>query len=504
MRKLRVTLMLVVCFVAATGGRLAAGAAVPEQIVVAVPNDIVSLDPHAHSDFLTRMRMEGAIEETLVRLGTQGEYEPGLATAWRVVNPTTWEFTIRPGVRFHNGELLTAQTVKFTLERCLNPATKCPRRGMFAEIAEVTAPSDSTVQIVTKHPFAALPTALTYATVVPMRALQADPNALRKAAIGTGPMRFVEWVEGQRLVVERFDGYWGRKPLFKRVVYRPIPDDVARVAALQAGEVDFISNLTPEMAKVIARTPGLQVARRGQRMIYIGLDAFGRTTKALADVRVRQAMNYAVNKDVLIKDILEDNAFVNVGGMFPINPGFDSTLRPYPHDLARARQLLAAAGYPEGFEVTFSFVAGIEGSMKTKEVVESVASDLGKVGIRVRLNQLETAAFWDGYFGKRHSMYVLTWGSTPEAGQQLRTLLHSKARGLYYNNPKADELIDSYFAALDEQKRRSIGRTLHHFVHDDAPFLFLYHQYHLFGMRANFTWIERPAEFITLNELGWQ
>jgi peptide/nickel transport system substrate-binding protein len=483
---------------------LAEAAEAPEQIVVGVPNDIVSLDPEAQAEFGTRMIMEGSIEENLVRLSADGEYHPLLATAWRIVDPTTWEFSIREGVRFHDGEPLTAETVKFSIDRCLNPATKCPRRGQLAEIKEAVVVNGSTIRIITQRPSAALPTALTYLPIVPMKAIQADPQLYGKRDVGTGPMRFVEWVKGQRLVTERYDGYWDKKSAFKRIVYRPIPEGVTRIAALQSHEVDMISNLDPEMASVIERTPGLRVDRRGMRMIFIGLDATGNNNKALADKRVRQAMNYAVNKEVLIKDILGGYAFPNVGAMFPINPGFDRALKPYPYDPQQAKRLLAAAGYQNGFDVTFTFAPGIEGSLKTAEIVQSIASDLGSVGIRAHIEQVEPAASWERYYAKRLQMFVGTWGSSPEAGLQFRTLLHSKARGLYYVNPQADQLIDAYFSAMDARSRGEAGTKLHRFVNEDVPFIFLYHQHQLFGLRSNITWAPRPVEFIYVTDLGWK
>jgi peptide/nickel transport system substrate-binding protein len=190
--------------------------------------------------------------------------------------------------------------------------------------------------------------------------------------------------------------------------------------------------------------------------------------------------------------------------MFPINPGFDRTLKPYPYDPEQAKRLLAAAGYQNGFDVTFTFAPGLEGSLKTAEVVQSIASDLGKVGIRVRISQVEPAAHWEAYYAKRLQMFVGTWGSSPEAGLQFRTLLHSKARGLYYVNPQTDKLIDAYFSALDNRTRAEAGSSLQHFVNDDAPFIFLYHQYQIFGMRSNITWAPRPVEFINVTDLDWK
>jgi peptide/nickel transport system substrate-binding protein len=498
----RLMAIAIVCCVSAVSPTVVSAA--PPQILVAVPNDIVSQDPHATSDFVTNQIMTGTVYETLVKVGTKGEYEPALATSWKVLNNETWEFRLRPDVKFHNGEPLTAETVKFSLDRCLNPANRCPRRGQLAVVKAVEVLDALTVRITTETAFAALPSALMFGFIVPMRAVQADSQALQRQAIGTGPMRLVEWQRGQRLIFERFPDYWGRKVRFDRIIYRPIPDEIARVAALQAGEVHLVTAMPPEMVPVLTRNPKTGVSKRGLRQIYIGMDATGTNHKALADVRVRQAMNYAVNKEVLVERILGGNAVLNVGGMFPQAPGFDTRLVPYAHEPAKAKQLLSEAGYPNGFEVTLNFVPGIEGSLKTKEVVESIASDLGKVGVQVRLAQMEAAAFWDGYYGKKYQMYLLTWGTSPESGLYYRTLLHSKTRGLYYRNPQTDELIDAWFAALDSRRRVELGRRLHRHVYEQAPFIFLFNQQSIFGLSAQLTWVDRPIEVIWTYDLDWK
>lgn len=495
-------ILAVVIFISGLAYSVAAPA--QNQVIIAVPNDIVSLDPHATSDFVTNQILTGTVYETLVKVGTKGEYEPALAVSWRILDNSTWEFKLQPNVKFHNGESLTAEAIKFSLDRCLTVANKCPRRGQLEVIHNVQVVDSMTVRISTVTSFAALPSALLFGFIVPPRAVQSDPRALEKQAIGTGPMRLVEWQRGQRAVFDRFPEYWGKKPSIDGITYRPIPDEIARIAALQAGEVHMVTAMPPDMAPVLQRNPKTALLRRGARQIYVGLDATGVNHKATADTRVRQAMNYAVNKDVLIQKILLGNAESNIGGMFPQAPGFDTNLKPYPHDPERARKLLADAGYPNGFEIPFHFVPGIEGSMKTKEVVETLASDLAKVGIKVHLQQMEAGAFWDLYHGKKLTMFVLTWGTSPEAGLYYRTLLHSKTRGYYYRNLKTDELIDSWFAALDQQKRVDLGRQLQRHVNEQAPYIFLYNQYALFGGRANLEWVERPTEVIFAYDLSWK
>lgn len=494
------TVVLVVLGLGAPGGN----AARVREITVAVPNDLVSLDPSAHSDQVTDEIMTGAVYEMLDRQGNPMGYEPQVAQSWRIVNDTTWEFTIRPGIRFHNGEPVTAEVVKYSLDRCLEPANKCPRRGHLAIISKVEVVNSSTVRLQTEQPYASLPSGLELGFIEPMKALQADPQALQKRAIGTGPMRFVEWDRGQRLVLERNPDYWGKPAAFDRVIYRPIPDEIARVAALQAGEVQLATAIPPEMVPVLTRNPKTAVDRRGLREVYIGLDSRGRNEKPTADVRVRQAMNLAVNKDVLITKILQGNAIYDVGGMFPTMPGFDPGLKPYAYDPAKAKQLLAEAGYPNGFDITLTYVPGIEGSLKTTEVMESVASDLGKIGIRVHLVTSEVGAFWSAYHAAKLQMYVATWGTAPESGLSYRTLLHSKTRGYYYQNAKTDELLNAYFAALDAHKRTIVGRELQRYIYDQAPFLFLFNQLNLYGMSSHVTWGPRPSDIMWVTDMGWK
>jgi peptide/nickel transport system substrate-binding protein len=449
--------------------------------------------------------MSGAVYDTLVQIGSDGQIEGALAESWKVVDDTTWEYKLRAGVKYHNGEPFTAQAAKFSLDRLLSPELKSPRASNVASMKDVQVVDDSTIRVHTKTPDAALNSGLLYGYMVPPKALSEKPDLLKTQAIGTGPLKFVEWKKDERVVFERNPDFWGPKVAFERVTYRPIPDDAARVSALIAGEVHLITAVPSDQVPVLEKGATTAVDKRTQRMIYLGLDSLGKNAPELKDKRVRQAINYAVNKDTLIKDIHNGLAIPNVGGMFPQSPGFDKTLKPYPHDPNKAQQLLTEAGYPNGFPLAFDASIGLEGAQKVKEVSESIASDLGKVGIRVKLNIIEAAPFWDKYReSKTSQMYLLTWGASPESGLLMRTLLHSKVRGYYYQNAETDRLLDAYFAALDSKKRFEIGSQLHRQVYDEAPYLFLYQQLGIYGLNKQLKWAQRDDHIIRPHDLSWQ
>jgi peptide/nickel transport system substrate-binding protein len=203
-----------------------------------------------------------------------------------------------------------------------------------------------------------------------------------------------------------------------------------------------------------------------------------------------------------VKSLLLGYAVRLNGPFFPITPGYDASLKPYPYDPDRAKRLLADAGYPNGFDVEFAVSPNLQGIAKGMEVAEAIAGQLGRVGVRAKLNVQESAAMFGLYAAKKFQMYMFPWKSNPESGRHLETLLHSKTRGYYYQNPDADRLIEAYFAALDLKRREAIGHELHAFLREDAPWVFLYQQQDLFGVRKTVSWEAKPDYLMRMRDVA--
>ncbi|MBI2014903.1 MAG: ABC transporter substrate-binding protein, partial [Candidatus Rokubacteria bacterium] len=278
-----------------------AGAADPRgELRVAIPWTPENLDPTMNLSSI-RAAVGVSLFDSLVGRDAEGRIVPELAESWKLLDDTTWQLRLRRGVVFHNGEPFTAEAVRFTVQRVLDPSQKSPNRANIAEIVRVDVLDDVTVNLVTRQPYAALLGRLIDFPIVPPKYTAERGAAFALRPVGTGPFRFVELVKDERMVVEAFDRHWRGAPRIQKITFKPVPEPFTRAAALRAGEVDLITTVPPTLARELERVAGLRVLRVPSTwQIYLGLNAF---RKPLADVRVRQALNYATDVDAIIKNV---------------------------------------------------------------------------------------------------------------------------------------------------------------------------------------------------------
>ena len=463
-----------------------ANAAAPKQLVISQAADATSLDAHMQSQAET-MTVVFNIYEQLVDFTEKFEPVPSLATAWKQVDPVTWRFTLRKGVTFHNGEAFNARAVKFSFDRLVDPNQKAPMGTRLMAIKEVKVVDDFTVDIVTKEPYAPLLYMISlYMSVVPPDTVKQMGDAnFGRSGIGTGPYRVVKWVKDQELVLEANPKYWKGAPRIGRVVFRPIPEDSARVAALQTGESDIIASVPPERWKDLQQDKATRLTARTGTMLYMGLDTFH---PPLNDVRVRRALNHAIDVDTIISKILLGTADRMNGPFFKSALGYDKSIPPFRYDPALAKKLLAEAGYPNGFETTLSALPAQEGASKMLEVAETLAYQLGQVGVKVKIDTLEPATAFARYRAQQFKMYFYTWPESPEPDRYLYTLFHSQARGYYYKNAEADKLLEQGRSTFNVDERRKVYESLHRVLVQDVPWVYLYTQMTGFGVRRDVKW----------------
>jgi len=482
---------------------LPAGAAQAREadLIISQKADVETFDPSQTNNTSTH-NVNINIFDTLVRLSDDGRSFVGeLAESWKLVDPTTWQFKLRRGVKFHDGEELNAAAVKFTFDSTMDPERKTRERPTYTAFKEVRVDDPYTVSFITHRPYAIALTQLQYLMIVPPGYVkQVGWDEFGRRPVGSGAFKFKEWERDVRVVLEANDAYWKGKPKLRTLAFRPIPEDAARIAAIQRGEVDIIDAVPYDRIKELQGIPAVRISQRQGEQIYIGLDTL--RVEPFKKREVRQALNYAVNADALVKSLLLGYAVRLNGPFFPTTPGYDEKIPAYPYDPERARRMLAQAGYPAGFDVDFALSPAFQGIAKGAEVGEAVAGQLARVGGRVKIVVQDSAAIFSDYSAKKLQMYLFAWKSSPEAGRHLETLLHSKTRGYYYQNPEADRLIDAYFAALDPRKRREAGRELHAFLREDAPWIFLYQQMDLFGVRKNVTWEAKPDYLMRMRDVS--
>jgi peptide/nickel transport system substrate-binding protein len=454
----------------------------PFEVVMGIAANVGELHPNLTSLTTDWIILE-QIMDPLIVLGPDGTFQPWLATEWEISEDgLTWTFKLREGVSFSNGEPFNAEAVKFTFEDALS-VEGSSQTNVINELEAVNVIDEYTIETVTGRTNPIWLGQIAHLFMMPPEYSQEVGTAgFNEEPVGTGAFTLVEWVKDDHVTVAKNPDWWNGEPKVDQIIFRTIPEASARVASLQAGETDIIEVVPFDSIPQIEAQEGLSVLDRGGAITYIGLD----TLRGLptADVRVRQAMNYAVDAGAIAEFVLSGRAEAVPGGLWPVSPGWDPTL-PFYNNKDMARQLLIDAGYPDGFEIEFS-IAQVQGMLQYKEVAQAVQAELAEVGITVNILELETAAMFDAYAASEFEMYFFPWRSNPEAARHFNTLLHSTTRGYYYADAEGmDPLIDDFMTEMDVEKRYESGKVLNAYVHEEAPWIFMYVQQEGFGVNTD-------------------
>ncbi len=480
------------------------------KITIAQGVDPSTLDPMNHQESPAGNVCRNLFD-TLLERDQELKIQPMLARELpRLVSPTVWEFKLRPGAKFHNGEPVDAEAVKFSLERLVDPKLKLRGSPPFAPLSHVEIVDALTVRIHTRAPWPILDTlmsAIQAAILPPRHYRDKDSSQAGRAPVGSGPFRFVQWVRDERIELEANEQYWRGAPRVKTLVFRPIPDDAVRVAALQNGEVDVAVNIPPHLATIIANHPKLFLTtapsvRTIQLMYYTHqYDAqhklIGPYPGPTADRRVRLAMNYAVDVDDIIKNVLDGKAVRTALMLTDKHFGFDPGIKPIKQDLAKSKQLLAEAGFPNGLEITLNSPQGRY--VRDKEVAEALAGQLTKAGIRTTLKTHE----WVHYFGtlaynhRTQPVWLLGWGTSTYDAETVYVPLFRAGRFLSnYYNADFEGMIEQAQATMDAKKRVEIYHRINRLWVEDAAAMPLYQQIDLYGATKRTVWKARGDEAI--------
>ncbi|XDA98016.1 ABC transporter substrate-binding protein [Sulfitobacter sp. LCG007] len=437
-----------------------------------------SIDPH-WSTLGSQAEALRHVFDTLVDVDETLQLKPGLAVSWEPVDDTTWEFKLREGVTFHDGSPFTAEDVKFSIERI--PAVTGPMSmtlyTKYVDSVEVV--DDYTLRVTTKGIAPALPNDFTRLFVVPsetgMEAGNEEFNSGEKA-IGTGPYTFVSWQPKGDMVLERYADYWGEAPAWERVVRKEIPDDAARVAALRSGQVNMI-NYVPASDYLAMQNDGdietfvsdsiyilnVQPSVKDEEPQPITVDGEPVDGNPLQDKRVREALDLAINRDVLVDVVLEGlgtpaNQLMPEGFF-----GYSDKIGEKPYDIEKAKALMAEAGYPDGFEVDFTCTNNrVPGDAV---VCEALAQMWSRLGLTVNAQALNGTVFFPAAAREEYTMAMSAWGTlTGEAAYTYGAMVHSKddEKGFGnfnrtgYSNPEFDEVFVRGTQTLDPEERRKL------------------------------------------------
>jgi peptide/nickel transport system substrate-binding protein len=461
------------------------------QLVIAQGTDAVTMDPH-NTTQMTAMQPFNFVYEKLLNRDKDMKLVPELAEGWKSIDDTTWEVRIKNGVKFHNGEDFNADAVKFTLDR-VRIAGATHVSGGFTTIAEVRVVDPSTVHIVTKQPDPLLPARLAQwgaQMLPPSYFKEVGTEGLARKAVGTGPYRFAQWRKDDMLILEANPTYAGERPKFSRVVFRPIPDEFARVSALIAGEVDIAVNIPVDFTdrvKTGGSTYLAQTLAGATDVFLMGSD------EALKSRDVRLALNLAIDRKKLVDTLFRGFAKPISQGAAPTDFGYNPNIPDYPYDPERAKKLLADAGYGKGLNLVVQSSQGY--ILGDKLVVEAVVEMLKKVGVDAQPRIVEIARRTE-MLGKRAitGLLLANPGSTTfDADGIVWRLLHPEAlAGSYWPRGQKDtdffKIMEAARYTIDHDKRRDLYYKAAEILHDDPPWLYLWQEFFLYGVncRVNF------------------
>ena len=485
-------------------------------LIYACSGDVERLDPGDVTDGESIQRMDNIFEGLVEFKPGSTELQPGLATSWQITTDgKELTFNLRRGVKFQDGTDFNADAVVFSFARQYDKNSAYNQYGewaywgyMFSDIDRVEKIDDYKVKIFMKRPNASIMTSLamfTVAIVSPANAESLKENAF-KNPVGTGPFKFVEWVKDDHITLEAFDGYWRGRPALDKIIFKVIPDPSARLLALEVGEVHGIEYPNPtDFDRIRANKKLALMSEPGMNVGYMAMNAgYGYTDankngmkdadepwektpgyyEPLTKKQVRQAINMAIDKQSIVKNIYKGTASVAKNGMPPFMLGYNDKVADYPYDPKRAKQLLAEAGYPNGFEVTLYVMPVSRPYMfDPPKIGEAIQSYLGAVGIKVKFYQIDWGTYLQETQSGKHQMCLLGWtGDNGDPDNFLNVLYGANSTSLgtagnygFYNDMKAQELLSAALATFDVKKRAELYQKAQEMIHESANWVYIAH-----------------------------
>lgn len=496
-----------------------------QELKIGISTEPSAMDPHYHN-LGPNNQLAFTIFDTLVLQDETQKLVPGLAESWKALNDTTWEFKLRKGVKFHDGSPFTAADVVFSMARPAKvPNSPSPFTLFTRSFSEVKVVDDFTVQFITKAPAPLLPTDVSRVAIMSSKAAKADvaegmtTEALGKGEglVGTGAYKFVEWQRGNRIVFAANKDYWGDKPKWEKVTYRPMSNDAARVAALLAGDVDMIENPPPADLKKLRENPNVKISQAvSNRLIYIHLDSFSTPATAgisdvtdknpLKDVRVRKALSMAINREAITSRIME--GLGQPTGDFLPSPMFGTRkdAKPEAYNADAAKKLLADAGYPNGFSITLG--TPNNRYINDAEVAQAVASQWTRIGVKTKVDATTATVFFKNRDEFKYSAYLAGWGAgTGEMSDPLRSLVATPIREKgfggtnkgRYSNPQLDAIIEQALGTVDNAKREALLQQGSKMAMDDQALIPLHIEVTPWATRKGLSYKARADQYTVAN-----
>lgn len=463
------------------------GLALPAQaaenaITVAVYSAFTSLDPYDASDTLSQ-NVSKSFYEGLFSFDPSMKLKNVLATGYTVSDDgLTYTVTLRPGVKFSDGEPFNAAAVKANFERVINPDSHLTRYVLYKNIDRIEVVDDLTVKFVLKQPFSAFINQLAHPSGVMMcpKILNLPKKEIAFNPCGTGPYTLEKYNPAEFLVVKKNPNYWQKGlPKLDQITFRPVLEDATRVAMLRTGEAQYIDVVPPEQVPAIKENADLVLVSKPsvvQRQIYLN-----NTKKPFSDVRVRQALNYALDKEAMVKVLYKGYASPATG-VAPEGIDFAKQFGSWPYDPEKAKALLKEAGYPDGFSATLWAATN---SSANQKLLQFLQQQYARVGVKLQVRALEAGQrvqLVQSTGVEKSQMQMIAWGwssSTGEIDWVLRPLLTTgsfppaNSNYAFYSNKRVDELVQEALLVTDREKKQAIYTEAQKIIWNDAPWVFL-------------------------------
>jgi peptide/nickel transport system substrate-binding protein len=436
------------------------------------------------------------LQEALVKVDQHGKLTTWLAERWYTTDNLHYTFFLKKGVRFHNGRPMSAEDVKFVLDRARNPETKHPHVRDYEDITDIHVKDPHTLTVTLKKLNAMFVYNLARqgSVIYPREAVEQQ----KSQPIGTGPFMLARWDRGDRIVLRRNPEYHTKGlPRLDQVTFRFIPDPNAALAALQAGDIDVLAfGLGPESVDVVRKNPSLQVIQ-GETTNDVIL-ALNNGRKPFSDVRVRRAVTHAINKEELVRGAMFGLGRILGTNVDPLNPYFVDMAKAVPYSPEKARQLLTEAGYPNGLDVVLKVPPQYPYTVRTGEVV---VAQLAKAGVRVKLEQIEWGQWLDRvYKNADYDMTIIGHAEAWDAKNYANPKYYFR-----YDSPRFQELYRQSEATLDDAKRKAAYHELQKIMVDEAPVVWLYVYPRLVAAKKGVQgiWKDLPTPSMDLSEVAW-
>lgn len=483
------------------------------DLVIAQLSDAVSLDPHGSND-TPSSNVAFNIYEALLVQDENMELQPGLATEWEMVDDLTWQFTLREGVTFHDGSDFNADVVQANFDRVLDEDVASPRAFLYEMVEEINVIDDYTVEFVTEFPFSPLPAHIAHngGGIMSAELIEEDYAAMEEGSdpgtvinenpVGTGPFAFESWEPGEEIVLVRNDDYWDGAPALDSITFRVVPEGSTRLADLETGTVHISDPISPSDISRVEGSDGMFVNQQPSvSLSYIGFNA---EKEPFDDPLVRRAISLAVDQQAIIDGIYDGLGIPAIGPLAPDVFGFDDSVSGLGHDLDEARELLAEAGYEDGFSTTL----WTNDNQDRIDIATVVQAQLEEIGIDVEVEIVEWGAYLADTAAGEHEMFILGWSTvTGDADYGMYPLFHSSNFGeagnrTFFATDELDALLEEARQSSDEDERLELYREAQEILVEEAPMLYIHHSEFLLAVSEDVEGLwQHPTGILQLRDV---